>query len=475
MATALLALFFLVLAFGNRLWGGSWLYPPAVFTALWCGLLAGLAGVYFLEPAGLHFFPLSIGGLALYGAGGLAFSMGGLFARGMAGRATSEARDARRRAFARLVLDVCLLLLAAGLPLYLRRLQSLASVTGIENFFYAVRVYMVHYSSDDLSRSVSLLDNLLPLANFVALALQIENDGSWKRRLRFLAGFGLAMAYGVATGSRAGILPVLVGSVAIALYRGRRLRPSIIAAGAMTFVAVFVSIALALRGPSSLEELPGAALEKELRGLSVYALGGLVAFDQTLQHPGLVDPAHHSISRIFLQALNKVGGRFELPSLHAEYVYVTSEEDVTNVYTCYFPYYGDFGWYGILLIPMLVGWALSWAYYFARAGEPVALLLSGLFVSPILMSGFAELFFYGLNLFAKALLFALVLYHLPIGARRPAPARGRERRAAAPSRLGPPHPSVGPGPDRPWVSSRPTARPPGAGPAHPRRPIGFDS
>lgn len=123
-------------------------------------------------------------------------------------------------------------------------------------------------------------------------------------------------------------------------------------------------------------------LETELRNLSVYTLGGLVAFDQTLQHPGRVEPVW-GISRIFVQAFNKLGGRLEVPSQHAQNTDVTPDEN-TNVYTCYSPIYGDFGWLGVLPLPMIVGWVFSSTYYLARAGEPVALLLSGLFLSAIL-------------------------------------------------------------------------------------------
>ena len=66
------ALLLAVLAALNRRIAGSWLYPPAFFTAYWSVLLIAL------YASGDMFYPISLATVVLLFVGKLAFSLGGL-------------------------------------------------------------------------------------------------------------------------------------------------------------------------------------------------------------------------------------------------------------------------------------------------------------------------------------------------------------------------------------------------------------
>jgi len=65
---------FVPLLVGNYAIAKNFLYPPAIFSGVWLFSLLGLA------LAGGLFNPVSIGALAVYWVGGLAFSVGGVLA-----------------------------------------------------------------------------------------------------------------------------------------------------------------------------------------------------------------------------------------------------------------------------------------------------------------------------------------------------------------------------------------------------------
>jgi oligosaccharide repeat unit polymerase len=142
-----------------------------------------------------------------------------------------------------------------------------------------------------------------------------------------------------------------------------------------------------------------------------YTLGGVVAFDRIVQNPSGIRSSW-SISRFFLLTANKLGASFEVPSLHAEYTMI-SPSMKTNVYTMYFSYFQDYGWAGIVLLPYVLGYTLTWVYRNARGGSRAALVLYGLMFSGILLSGFNEEFFLALNTLLKGVVVVWLVFSLP--------------------------------------------------------------
>ena len=178
---------------------------------------------------------------------------------------------------------------------------------------------------------------------------------------------------------------------------------------AVSFVFVFTSIAVALqkgyvnRDATLAENLPAI-----IESFQWYAVGGIVAFDQIFHDPQKI-PHAWDIDRVFKQAANKLGARFYIPSMNAEFVDIGPEID-TNVYTCYFGYFPEFGLFGTTIIMMFLGAALTWVFKVAYRGDPRAQILYGFLLSCIVLSEFNETFFYGLNFLLKAIILCYVAY-----------------------------------------------------------------
>ena len=75
-----------------------------------------------------------------------------------------------------------------------------------------------------------------------------------------------------------------------------------------------------------------------------------------MRQPNIV-PHNWHIDRFFLETSNKLGARFEIPSLHAEYVELGPRYS-SNVYTAYFAYI-DFGLPLMMAIVSLIGFVLA--------------------------------------------------------------------------------------------------------------------
>ncbi len=129
------AILLAALAAINRRIAGSWLYPPALYSAYWSGLL------FALYASGDAFYPISLTTVMLLFLGKLAFSLGGLLVLFSLGRRSWSRQpdpDRRRKIIVRHVLDTGLLLLLAALPFYWALLQNASEKSGLDDFWLGV-------------------------------------------------------------------------------------------------------------------------------------------------------------------------------------------------------------------------------------------------------------------------------------------------------------------------------------------------
>jgi oligosaccharide repeat unit polymerase len=406
--TTLAAVAFLVLTLANVGVGRSLLYPPAVFTAAWTGYLL------WLSILGDRFFPLSPKSLGIFLIGGLSFSLGGLLVCLYRGRRQGGVvLTSRPERVVNRLLDIGFWLCAAVFPLRLTRLRELASAAAGTSFlspvfWVTVRRESIAEADENRLSGHTLTDNIVLLASFLALAA-LAHDVSRKRlRPRTVALILLALVYNVMTAGRESSVILLIGLAAAAWMAAHRIPWRALALSLLGIVLVFSLGAIFVAKGGDVTASAAENVHGIWESVEFYSLGGLVAFDHTVREPGDI-PAAWSVSRSFVQVANKLGARFDLPSLHAEFSQI-SDHEWQNLYTMYFAYFPHFGWLGIFAFPFVLGIILSWLFRSAQTGDLRACLVYSAMVGGLVLSAQNEQFYMNVTFLLKAALFSWLLY-----------------------------------------------------------------
>jgi oligosaccharide repeat unit polymerase len=398
-----------VLCLVNRRIGGSFAYPPTVFSGWWALLLGAVA------VSGDSFYPLSTITLCIYLIGPLFFALGGLLVINRKPTipvrcvAIEESSSVPSK-----VVVMGIVILSAALPTYYAYIARISASSGSRDFWYGVRAAMVRRGERTaFDLRASLLDNLVTLSIlilFIAwLSLLQRRRAS---RLQLGLAFMLALVYNLMRASSSAIalsLPTLIGMRWV--RTGRIGRTSLILL-TIVFLIAFSAVSILLSKGGANARLPLADnLPALVELIPTYTLGGVVGFDRVAVNPNSIPPTW-DILRFFKLNANRLGASFSVPRLHAAYT-MTSRNRITNVYTIYFAYYPEYGLLGVAVIMALLGAVVSKIYLRARAGGAQATIFYGLMFSGLILSGFLECFFLNLDFLLKCFVFTFLVYRLP--------------------------------------------------------------
>jgi oligosaccharide repeat unit polymerase len=372
----------------------SVVYPPVVYCGVW-GMALAAVGL-----SGGTFIPIEEKTPGLYLLGAAGFVLGGLLTEAVLWRR----RDVAPIAIPPLpawVLDMLVLVTAAGSVLFARRMLELVSGLTSLGLLYAIRLQALR-AAEDPTLLVGAIGNVVPLAIVAALVMLREPAPSRWARSRRLFLFALGMAACVLTGARSGATVLAVAAVALLALRPTEGRGFFLAVAGVSFLAVFAGLAIFVRKgearPDASWQENVAAVAENLRD---YTLGGVIGFDYVARDP-LGIPGTGGVTRTLKEIGNHLGGRYELPSLHAEYRQV-ADDVVGNVYTAYFPYYQDFGATGVFAIPGIMGALATALYRRAVAGHSVSIVMTAIVLACCVQSIFNEAFLTNVNFLGKAL------------------------------------------------------------------------
>lgn len=109
--------------------------------------------------------------------------------------------------------------------------------------------------------------------------------------------------------------------------------------------------------------------------------------------------------------INKLGFSFPLSSVLSEFSFTPLP---TNVYSYVKPYYLDFGYAGVFLLPLFLGILHQYFYFKARRGSFLSLFLSSILMFPLLMQVFEENYFRQLSNIVYSILLAAIVSKLSI-------------------------------------------------------------
>ena len=362
---------FVVLLKLNHIAFGSIMAPPMLFVSMWTVTLATLA------LCGDLFSPVSVVTLLIYLVGALVFSIGGMLALTMGPKSPRRSPillSYERHHYCRVVLDFLFVVCLCGLPFFVHRM--LDPVGGWANPTALLEVRHNVVDSTGRTSTFSVVNNLAVLARFVAFGLFFENDGSRARRWRAYLSLLPAIAYGSVAGSKGPALTILLTVAFLTWLRLGRVTFTSAVAIALLCIVCF-SVGLLVINYSYVQFSSARQASTQLAWvLPSYWLGGPVAFDQIVRDPGSV-PSSQPIDSFFVESANSLGAQFETVSPHAQFTSISSDGDIndTNVYTIYFSYYKDYGWFGMIVLMTIAGFCLTLLYQLALRMGPVSLIL----------------------------------------------------------------------------------------------------
>jgi oligosaccharide repeat unit polymerase len=373
-------------------------YPPVVFCAVWAVDLAivGLSGDLF--------FSLSEKTMAIFCCGAVAFSLGSSLA--LFTSQPSRPRDVFPQPPGRF-LNLLVVLLAASVPFVAYYIIQLASNFNAATLLLGARMAMLE--TNETGEQSVLLGAALTLSLIVATIAFLESE---KHRIRATVAVLVALMVNILSGGRGGIVTLGFSLVCIQVLKTGRVRWKAMAAIFVVLVLIFgVMGILVQKGEARADATFSENFRPVVEGFAVYAGGGVVGFDRVVRQPTIV-PHNWDINRFFLETFNKFGARFEVPSLHAEYVELGPHYS-GNVYTGYFAYI-DLGFPLMMLVVFCVGFVLCLAYRKAVEGSKIAILMYAFFFSGLGLMPFNEQFFMQLNHIVKLYAVAWLVYSFPL-------------------------------------------------------------
>jgi oligosaccharide repeat unit polymerase len=406
---ALLALWSLAM----HRYGRSILFPPASLGIVWT---VTLLGVWL---CGDIYYPLTTKANEIVLAGVLAFSVGGICAVASPlrkGRPLALVPRRRRKQVDRWLTAAGLLFLL-NLPFfYLYFKQLSATIAPRQSLWRQIRIAS---SKANISGQgdLPLESFILPFLTIVALIAVYEYADTGKRMVRTLLLVVLAGGYQLLNGARSEVLLLLVSSIVI-LWLSKGAAPTrLLAIVGLTFLLVFTAGQISMSkygataGASLADNLPHVA-----QGFGTYWLGGIIAFDRNRQNPEL--RYGWDLGKFAKRIANRFGARYSERDRNLEYTKI-SPTQITNVYTCFLPYYMDHGGMrGAIGLMFLVGFLSTYVYRCAIHGSCWAVFTLGAFVYATVMTVFSEEYFAQIMFWVKAGGVSTLVYFTPSLTRR---------------------------------------------------------
>ena len=191
----------------------------------------------------------------------------------------------------------------------------------------------------------------------------------------------LTLVFGIATMSKLLILNLGVMTLVVLFHREViRFRHLVIGA---TTLAVVLLIFHAIRQARSIDGEYSAFVVEQ------YVLRNFAAFDTV--HSSSSEHWGENVFRIFYAVTYKLGIS-SIEPVETLLPWITQPVN-TNTYTCLYPFYKDFGYWGIAFFAPVLGGLIGWVYKRSRQGDLFFSMLYAYFSTMLIIEFDAEVFF----------------------------------------------------------------------------------
>jgi oligosaccharide repeat unit polymerase len=378
---------------------GSWLFPPALYAVYWAGVIACTTVTRFGD------YSLTTGALMVFLVGSSMFLIGGHVAtRCIGGGAIKKAISPIRKRFIQNCIGVFCFGLLAMVPFFFITIQQISADLEIEEFAVAARFA---FGESDRAGIPRYFLRLISIGGILAYCAAWLYDGTrWDKFVLGMAVFS-PLLMTILTFGRTPIYMLLAGVVAIMAFRGTiRLRTVFLFGALGTFLVVLMGAMLG-KGPDF--DSGKSPLYAVVENVAIYFVGGPVGFGYVMDNPAFVGEPGLSL-RFFTQAVSSFGADIVLPNIVLGYI----SDVLGNVYTIYFAYWLDWGWWGVILMASLAGFFCTSIYTLARRGDPYAGVGMGMVTGAILNSATGDWIFLTSIPWMLLVLLVFFLWSIPV-------------------------------------------------------------
>lgn len=307
------------------------------------------------------------------------------------------------RLFNRQVFSIYYLIIILFAPLSIYLLVVEALKADIQYLFLMLR--SLNTGSEEMENPMGALGYIFNFA-FAGLLLQVQNYNSTikgeRRRLNILIFLNVLLS--IATVARTAFLFTGL-SIFIVLYLNGKIKRKHYLVLLFSFVLIMLAMTL-IRSISATDSSEETSLSNTI---SIYLFGGLPAFDTvSVDYYGQFGS---NVLRFFYAVLNAFGGNFVVNKTIYDYVNVPV---MTNVYTVMYPFYRDFGFYGISIFGFIYGFLFQGLYKFALNNYKLAQLTFAYIFPMLLMQFFGEYLFSNFSIFFQMLMIFSIPYFIKL-------------------------------------------------------------
>ena len=215
---------------------------------------------------------------------------------------------------------------------------------------------------------------------------------SKKNRHRVIILGLMFLALGVGTMSKTILLEFILKTVGILFFKNKVKVKHLLVAFVVLLVA-FVAMQ-SMRYNSSV-----GALDRK-RFLITYVVGNTSAFD-TLE-PNSSTHCGENVFRMYYAISNKLGRSDIKPVAPIlPFIYKPLE---TNTYTAMYPFFKDFGYWGVGVFALLYGLFFGWIFRCAQQGSPMFVILNAIIIPIVVMQYVGDVFITNLSGYIKQII-----------------------------------------------------------------------
>jgi oligosaccharide repeat unit polymerase len=360
-------------------------YPPLLYSLLW--LLILLSFYLVKEFDVIEIYPLSGEILAIFIAGSIIFSIGGIVSTLLYfdSELSSHQRPVPYQLEINKFFDTTLFLIPlVFLPAFLFRSWQIYDSSNISNFFVGLRTELV-YGEENYGP----LKYLITFAVFNSTYRFALNSDTKSKKFKTIISLIIAIVYSIFSTSRTAFFFLLLTILGLKIFRSQfKLRH--LAFFTLIILTIYMVFDLMLAKAGSIDD----SLFDNLGSIQIiflqYLLGPLSAFDKFLSEPSYLHYGEN-VFRTLYAVLYNLGISSAPPTeLIQEFIPVPF---LTNVYTVYYTYIIDFGIIGAFIFIFLFGLIHSSLFYKAKTGHPYYIYFYAILVHPLITSFFNDQYF----------------------------------------------------------------------------------
>lgn len=377
-------------------------FPAWIFLGSWLLLLCGIqfAGSLFYEPIG--------GGYLIYGVGAFAFFLGAAIVRAVKLPVVARTEVSGGESVARHnVIRAVLMLLVLCFPAYA---YLALQASGGEDAPLLSRIVLIRQKNVELSHQglggLGLIDNLVVLAEFMALIAFMEFRSMRGGKAWLGAAAASALLYGIMTGSKTILVTLPLQLTFLWAIRRRGVSPWQMAAGGALAALLFI---IGLFAINFVSDGGGGRSPRQVAAVvASYWMGGMVAFDRIASGADDVEPVQ-TLDRPVRELARRLGLAIPASRLHADYIDIGPGMN-TNVYTIFFTYGYRTSLFHTFYMMLLIGFVTTFVYRIALSGVAVAGLFYAVLSTKLVLSFSSEHFVMAWNPLAKLLCLGVLIY-----------------------------------------------------------------